>query len=44
MMESVLGVPALRTHRFELDSVRKNTFPTAASVSSISLPFAATIA
>ena len=26
MMESVLGVPALRTHRFELDSVRKNTF------------------
>ena len=24
---SVLGVPALRTHRFELDSVRKNTFP-----------------
>ena len=27
MMESVLGVPALRTHRFELDSVRKNTFP-----------------
>lgn len=27
MMESVLDVPALRTHRFELDSVRKNTFP-----------------
>ena len=27
MMESVLGVPALRTNRFELDSVRKNTFP-----------------
>lgn len=27
MMESVLGVPARRTHRFELDSVRKNTFP-----------------
>lgn len=27
MMESVLGVPALRTHRFKLDSVRKNTFP-----------------
>ena len=27
MMESVLGVPALHTHRFELDSVRKNTFP-----------------
>ena len=27
MMESVLGVPALRTHRFALDSVRKNTFP-----------------
>jgi SprT protein len=26
MMESVLGVAALRTHRFELDSVRKNTF------------------
>ncbi len=27
MMESVLGVPARRTHRFELDSVRQNTFP-----------------
>ncbi|ATF91094.1 MULTISPECIES: SprT family zinc-dependent metalloprotease [Cedecea] len=27
MMETVLGVPARRTHRFEVDSVRKNTFP-----------------
>ncbi len=27
MMEAVLGVPARRTHRFELDSVRQNTFP-----------------
>ncbi|EJR0220844.1 SprT family zinc-dependent metalloprotease [Raoultella planticola] len=27
MMESVLGVAARRTHRFELDSVRQNTFP-----------------
>lgn len=27
MMENVLGVPARRTHAFELDSVRKNTFP-----------------
>jgi SprT protein len=27
MMESVLGVPAQRTHQFELESVRKNTFP-----------------
>ncbi|STV07202.1 protein sprT [Klebsiella pneumoniae subsp. pneumoniae] len=27
MMESVLGVPARRTHRFELASVRQNTFP-----------------
>ncbi len=27
MMESVLGVPARRTHQFELESVRKNTFP-----------------
>ncbi|CCJ89765.1 SprT family zinc-dependent metalloprotease [Cronobacter turicensis] len=27
MMESVLGVPARRTHQFELDSVRANTFP-----------------
>lgn len=27
MMENVLGVPARRTHQFELDSVRKNTFP-----------------
>ena len=26
MMESVLGVPARRTHQFELASVRKNTF------------------
>jgi SprT protein len=41
MMESVLGVPALRTHRFELDSVRKIPSPTAASASSTSLPSAA---
>lgn len=27
MMEHVLGVPAQRTHKFELDSVRKNTYP-----------------
>ena len=27
MMESVLGVPARRTHQFELDSVRRTTFP-----------------
>ncbi|WP_437889350.1 SprT family zinc-dependent metalloprotease [Phytobacter sp. V91] len=27
MMESVLGVPARRTHQFELESVRRNTFP-----------------
>lgn len=27
MMECVLGVPARRTHQFELGSVRKNTFP-----------------
>lgn len=27
MMESVLGVPARRTHQFELDSVRRQTFP-----------------
>lgn len=27
MMESVLGVPARRTHQFELESVRPNTFP-----------------
>ena len=27
MMESVLGVPARRTHQFELASVRRNTFP-----------------
>ena len=27
MMESVLGVPARRTHQFELQSVRRNTFP-----------------
>ncbi len=27
MMETVLGVPARRTHKFEVDSVRKNTFP-----------------
>lgn len=27
MMESVLGVPARRTHQFELKSVRRNTFP-----------------
>ncbi|WP_130099447.1 SprT family zinc-dependent metalloprotease [Siccibacter turicensis] len=27
MMESVLGVPARRTHRFEVTSVRANTFP-----------------
>ncbi|SFR10893.1 MULTISPECIES: SprT family zinc-dependent metalloprotease [unclassified Enterobacter] len=27
MMESVLGVPAHRTHQFELHSVRQNTFP-----------------
>jgi len=26
MMESVLGVPAQRTHRFEVDSVRSRTF------------------
>lgn len=44
MMEAVLGVPARRTHQFELESVRRNTFPTAASVSNISLPFAAIIA
>lgn len=41
MMEAVLGVPARRTHQFELESVRRNTFPTAASVSSTSLPSAA---
>lgn len=44
MMESVLGVPARRTHQFELQSVRRNTFPTAASAVSISLPYAAIIA
>lgn len=27
MMETVLGVPARRTHQFELHSVRRNTFP-----------------
>ena len=27
MMENVLGVPARRTHQFELQSVRRNTFP-----------------
>ena len=27
MMESVLGVPARRTHQFELESVRRQTFP-----------------
>lgn len=27
MMEGVLGVPARRTHAFELESVRRNTFP-----------------
>ena len=27
MMEAVLGVPARRTHQFELESVRRNTFP-----------------
>lgn len=27
MMESVLGVPAHRTHRFNVDSVRSGTFP-----------------
>ncbi|ASG74564.1 SprT family zinc-dependent metalloprotease [Salmonella enterica] len=27
MMESVLGVPARRTHQFELQSVRRTTFP-----------------
>ncbi|ECY3756635.1 SprT family zinc-dependent metalloprotease, partial [Salmonella enterica subsp. enterica serovar Albany] len=27
MMESVLGVPARRTHQFALQSVRRNTFP-----------------
>jgi len=27
MMESVLGVPARRTHQFGLESVRRNTFP-----------------
>ncbi|MEY8710064.1 SprT family protein [Mangrovibacter phragmitis] len=27
MMETVLGVPALRTHQFELSAVRSNTFP-----------------
>jgi Uncharacterized protein conserved in bacteria len=27
MMESVLGVPARRTHQFEIASVRSNTFP-----------------
>ncbi|MBZ4231226.1 hypothetical protein LAN31_21615, partial [Mycobacterium tuberculosis] len=27
MVESVLGVPARRTPRFELASVRQNTFP-----------------
>ncbi len=41
MMEAVLGVPARRTHQFELESVRRNTFPTAASASSTSLPSAA---
>lgn len=44
MMENVLGVPARRTHQFELQSVRRNTFPTAASAVSISLPYAAIIA
>lgn len=44
MMENVLGVPARRTHQFELQSVRRNTFPTAASARSISLPYAAIIA
>ena len=38
MMESVLGVPARRTHRFELASVRQNTFPIAVAVSSTSSP------
>ena len=41
MMESVLGVPALRTHRFELVKIPS---PTAASASSTSLPSAAIIA
>lgn len=27
MMETVLGTPARRTHQFDVDSVRKNTFP-----------------
>jgi predicted SprT family Zn-dependent metalloprotease len=27
MMEAVLGVPARSTHQFELESVRRNTFP-----------------
>lgn len=27
MMESVLNVPARRTHQFALQSVRRNTFP-----------------
>ncbi|MTH48130.1 SprT family zinc-dependent metalloprotease [Intestinirhabdus alba] len=27
MMESVFGVPARRTHRFALQSVRRNTYP-----------------
>lgn len=44
MMESVLGVPARRTHQFELQSVRRNTFPYRCKCGSISLPYAAIIA
>ncbi len=40
---NVLGVPARRTHQFELQSVRRTPSPTAASARSISLPYAAII-
>ncbi len=44
MMENVLGVPARRTHQFELQSVRRNTFPYRCKCQGISLPYAAIIA
>lgn len=43
MMEVILGVPARRTHQFEVQSVRKNTFPIAVAASSINSPYVATI-
>ncbi len=43
MMESVLGVPARRTHQFALQSVRRNTFPTIANASNINSPSAVII-